>query len=108
MKTYIISLLFLLSACSTNMGLYDKDDPENNEFSVANTLLSVVAAAAIVAGGEAMADSFSNNNNYAVDSYAWDWQPGNSMWVCRNKNNGQYSLYEKCSGLSQNDYTWPS
>ena len=92
----IIFGIFLISSCSTNQGWYDKNDPSNNEFSVVNTVLSVGAAAAVVIGAHELAD---NKNNFAGgDSYAWDYQPGNNSWVCRNRRNGQYSYNYNCSG----------
>lgn len=92
----IITGIFLISSCSTNQGWYDKNDPSHNEFSVVNTVLSVGAAAAVVMGAHELADS--KNNYGSSNSYAWDYQPGNNTWVCRNKRNGQYSNYYNCTG----------
>ena len=96
MKLFSIIAILFISSCSTSKGWYDSDDPANNEFSVVNTVLSVGAAAAIVIGGKEVADSLSNS--YTGNSYAWDYQPGNNTWVCRNRNNGQYANYSNCSG----------
>lgn len=38
--------------------------------------------------------------------YAWDYEPGNGQWVCRNKSNGQYVSIGNCSGIPKVDY-WP-
>ena len=94
MKYLTLITIFFISSCSTTQGWYDSDDPANNEFSIVNTVLSVGAAAAIVIGGKEVADSLSNS--YTGNSYAWDYQPGNQTWVCRNRNNGQYSSQDKC------------
>ena len=81
-------------------------DPDHDEFSVVNTVLSVGAAAAIIIGGKEVVDSM--GNSYSGDSYAWDWQPGNQTWVCRNRNNGQYASHDKCPTLtSSTPDGWP-
>ena len=98
--------IFFITSCSTTQGWYDSDDPSNSEFSIVNTVLSVGAVAAIVMGAHELADNL--GNSYAGDSYAWDYQPGNDTWVCRNKRNGQYANFSNCPSLSQ--YTvdnWP-
>ena len=66
--------------------------------------MSVGAAAAVVMGAHELADS--KNNFAGGDSYAWDYQPGNHSWVCRNKRNGQYSNYSNCSGPKIDNWQW--
>ena len=103
--SFLIIILFI-SSCSTKQGFYDSDDPDHDEFSVVNTVLSVGAAAAIIIGGKEVVDSM--GNSYSGDSYAWDWQPGNQTWVCRNRNNGQYASHDKCPTLtSSTPDGWP-
>ena len=103
MKYVALFAIFCISSCSTTQGWYDSDDPANNEFSIVNTVLSIGAAVGIVYGGKEVADNL--RNSYAGDSYAWDYQPGNDTWVCRNKNNGQYSYLYNCSGIKIDN--WP-
>ena len=97
-----ILIASMLSACSTAGGMYKADDSEHGDFSPGRTILSVVGVLAAVAavknsgGGGAAAES----------GYAWDYQPGNRQWVCRNKYNGQYAVKENCAGLPLVD-NWP-
>lgn len=99
----IFLVLVLISSCSTNRGFYSSSDPEHDEFSIVNTVLSVGAAAAVVIGVTSGVGGNSYSNSYGYNSYAWDYQPGNNTWVCRNRSNGQYSLYSNCAGLAKVD-----
>ena len=103
MKKIISTILIasMLAACSTAGGIYKADDSEHGEFSPGRTILSVVGVLAAVAaarhgGGGAAAET----------GYAWDYQPGNRQWVCRDKSNGQYAARENCAGLPFVD-NWP-
>ncbi len=106
MKAIAIALIIsILSACSTKGGMYKKDDPQHGEFSAGNTILGIVGAAAAVLGVKELSKN-GGGNSYANSGYAWDYQPGNGQWVCRNKANGQYSYLENCNGLPYVD-NWP-
>lgn len=91
----------LLLGCSTAGGIYKKDDPEHGELSIGRTLLTVIGVAAGIAaarkgGGASSGDS----------GYAWDYQPGNAQWVCRDRSNGQYAYLQNCATVPKYDY-WP-
>ena len=45
-------------------------------------MVGVLAAVAAEKGG---------GNSYPNSSYAWDYQPGNRQWCCRDSANGQYA-----------------
>lgn len=99
-KLIAISLVAaLLAGCSTAGGIYKRGDAENGEFSLGKTLLSVIAVAGAVAvvrkGG---------GGSYAESGYAWDYQPGNGQWVCRDKSNGRYAYKENCAGAPVVDH----
>jgi hypothetical protein len=102
----ILALLVgsVLAGCSTTGGIYSKDDAQNSEFSAgrtALTILGIIGAAAVArrgGGGGASA--------YGEEGYAWDYQPGNRQWVCRDKANGQYTYASNCAGVPMVDY-WP-
>lgn len=96
----------MLSACSTAGGIYKKDDAEHGEFSAGRTILGVIGAVGIVLGAKELSKSGGGGNSYADTGYAWDYQPGNRQWACRNKANGQYANKEKCNGLPYVD-NWP-
>lgn len=101
----IILIISFLAGCSTTGGWYSKDDPSNNEFSIVNSALGVVGAAAAVVGIAAAANG-GGGNSFAQSGYAWDYQPGNAQWVCRNKANGQYAYSSNCRGMPYID-NWP-
>lgn len=101
----IILILSLLIGCSTTGGWYDKNDANNNEFSLVNSALGVGAAALAVVGISA-ASKGGGGNSYANSGYAWDYQPGNGQWVCRNRANGQYAYQYNCNGQPYVD-NWP-
>jgi hypothetical protein len=96
-----VTLALYLAGCSTSGGFYSKNDPSNSDFSVGNTLLSVIA----VAGAVAVAKE-GGGNGFAESGFAWDYQPGNGQWVCRDKSNGQYAYADNCYGLPYVD-NWP-
>lgn len=91
----------LLFGCSTSGGIYKKGDDTHGEFSVGRTALSVFAVIGLVAA--AAAGGGGGGGSYG---HAWDYQPGNGQWVCRNRSNGQYAYTENCSGLAMVD-NWP-
>ena len=99
-------IISILSACSTAGGMYKKDDAENGDFSAGRTILGVIGVVGIVLEARELGKSGGGGSSYADTGYAWDYQPGNGQWVCRNKANGQYSLKEKCNGLPYVD-NWP-
>jgi hypothetical protein len=99
----ILLMVMLISSCSTKGGFYDSSDPEHDEFSIVNSVLSIGAAAAVVIGVANGVGGNSYSNSYGYNSYAWDYQPGNNTWVCRNRSNGQYSLYSNCAGMARVD-----
>ena len=103
MKRLISQLLILsmLSACSTAGGFYKKDDATHGEFSPIKTIGAVIGVAAVVA-----AAAGGGGSSYADSGYAWDYQPGNGQWVCRDKANGQYAYKEKCKDTPYVD-NWP-
>src|SRR5262245_6190305 len=84
----------LLAGCSTAGGMYKKDEPVNGEFSIGRTALGVLGGIAIIAGAAAAARG---GGGAAAHSYAWDYQPGNGQWVCRDRANGQYSYEANCA-----------
>lgn len=101
-KLFCLILISLqLVSCSTKGGIYKSGDREHGEFSMGRTVMTVIGVAAAAAaakggGGGAPQDS----------GYAWDYQPGNRQWVCRNKANGQYARQENCAGQPLVD-NWP-
>jgi hypothetical protein len=93
----------LLAGCSTAGGMYSSSDPQNSEFSAgrtALTILGILGAAAVARNGGG------GGGDYSASGYAWDYQPGNGQWVCRNKANGQYAYAYNCAGVPKVDY-WP-
>jgi hypothetical protein len=94
----------VLAGCSTTGGIYSKNDAQNSEFSAgrtALTILGILGAAAVARKGGG-----GGFNGYAEEGYAWDYQPGNQQWVCRNRANGQYAYASNCAGLPMVD-NWP-
>ncbi len=109
MKKTISTLLIctLLSACSTTGGMYDKNDPKNNEFSAVRTILTGVAVIGLIYGASQGGDGSRGGGPTGMyETPKWDYQPGNRQWVCRNANNGQYLVHEKCGNQLQVD-NWP-
>jgi len=100
--TVITLVGFLLTSCSTSGGVYDPKK-KGDEFSLKRTIGLVIGVAAAVA----VAKNGGGGSGYVPDDYAWDYQPANAQWVCRNKANGQYAKKEKCDGKRQTDATWP-
>ena len=101
----IISLVLVVSfmvGCSTSGGIYKKGDASNGEFSAGRTILSVVGVLAAIAA----ARGGGGGHSYAQSGYAWDYQPGNGQWVCRDKSNGQYANAQNCNGIAKVD-NWP-
>ena len=102
--TYLL-ITSILTGCSSTGGIYSENDPNNSEFSAGRTILSVVGAVGVVLGAKALSKN-GGGSSYAGNSYAWDYQPGNGQWVCRNTSNGQYAYKSNCEGLAYID-NWP-
>ncbi|KII79193.1 hypothetical protein [Vibrio renipiscarius] len=115
-KKIIISILLFttITACTTNQELYTGDDDE--EFSTFNTIalpiviVGVVAVAVIVIAGASQSGSGSSSSdyvyckgNYCHQAAAWDYQPGNAQYRCRNTENGQFVSNYYCSGQYKQD-----
>jgi hypothetical protein len=101
----IISLILLISflvGCSTSGGIYKKGDSSNGDFSAGRTILSVIGVLAAVAAARGGGGGGGGGNS----GYAWDYQPGNGQWVCRDRSNGQYAYIQNCNGIAQVD-SWP-
>lgn len=92
----------ILSACSSAGGIYKADDSTHGEFSAGRTVLSVLSVLAVAAAVK----NGGGGGSYAQTGYAWDYQPGNNQWVCRDKSNGQYADKTNCAGVPMVDY-WP-
>jgi hypothetical protein len=93
----------MFAGCSTTGGIYSKNDAQNSEFSAgrtALTILGILGAAAVARRGGG------GSTGYAEQGYAWDYQPGNGQWVCRNKANGQYAYAYNCADVPKVD-CWP-
>lgn len=101
MFTILLLVVSLITGCSSSGGIYKKDDPAHGEFSPGRTLLGIIA----VAGAVALAKE-KGGGGYTNQGYAWDYQPNNGQWVCRNKANGQYAYKESCDGILMVDH-WP-
>ena len=99
-----VLLVCLIAGCSTSGGIYKKGDGVDGEFSPGKTVLSVVGVIAGVAAAAAMAKG--GGGGYGAQGYAWDYQPGNGQWACRNKSNGEYAYEYQCAGMVKADY-WP-
>jgi hypothetical protein len=95
-------ITFQLIGCSTSGGIYKKDDAKDGEFSVGRTALTILGVAAAVAAAKG-----GGGGGYQAQGYAWDYQPGNRQWVCRDKSNGQYARKENCAGIAVVDH-WPN
>lgn len=104
----IISILLIISivGCSTNGGWYKKDDPTHGEFSTLKSIGAVLGIVVVAAGAAAASKGGGGSSSYGDSGYAWDYQPGNGQWVCRNKSNGQYAYKENCNSAAFVDY-WP-
>ena len=81
-------------------------------------IIAIGAAAAAVdaanssSGGGGEAYSAPTYQSYGATGYAWDLidSPHNAfqtIYVCRNKSNGQFAEHRFCSHLLKNDNTWP-
>jgi hypothetical protein len=117
MKSFILTLLtcVVLAGCSTTGGIYDSKDEKNNQFSVGNTLLTIlgVAAAAAIAAGGGSGGGGTGGNSFAPTDYDWAWdqyynQYRQLVWSCRGKQTGQFAELSKCQYKVQNDLTWPA
>lgn len=92
----------LMLGCSTAGGIYKEGDQKHGEFSGGRTFLTILGIAAAAAA----ARHGGGGGSYADQGFAWDYQPGNRQWACRNKANGQYAYAYQCAGVPQVDY-WP-
>lgn len=101
---YAVTLL-VCAGCSTTGGFYKSGDPKNGQFSLEKTILLAIGAAAAVAVGRSAGGGGGGGGGWS--GYAWDYQPADGQWVCRNKSNGEYSFKENCAGLLMVDSTWP-
>ncbi len=103
MKKTIANLLLVcvtLTACSTTGGMYDANDPKNNEFSPLRTLFVGAAVVGLVYGAS------QGGGGGSYENPKWDYQKANYQWVCRNATNGQYLALEKCANQPRID-NWP-
>jgi hypothetical protein len=98
----VIATSLFLTSCSTSGGIYDPKNSKD-EFSLKKTIGLAIGVAAVVAA----AKHGGGGSNYATPDYAWDYQPKNDQWVCRDKTNGQYAKLEKCNSKPKIDTTWP-
>ena len=109
LATFIVAIH--LSGCSTTGGIYSPSDPDNSDFSIGRTLLSVVAVAGAVA--IAANGGGGGGSNYAAQDYDWAWdefynQHYQLVWACRGKQTGQFADLEKCAYKYKSDITWPA
>lgn len=76
---------------------------------------AIAVGVAIAAVGTAVAVCSNNNcggGGYQTSNYGYAWdlirnQYGTPVYVCRNRQNGQFTYEYQCAGMSKNDYTWP-
>lgn len=71
----------------------------------------ILAAAAVAVAVDAAQNSAGSGYN-SYGGYAWDLidHPTvaySTIYVCRNKSNGQFAEARYCANLAQNDLTWP-
>ena len=105
----LVCIYALLSACSKGGGIYSKNDPENNEFSVVNTLLvgvAVVGAVALVDDCRRHKCASGGGGGYYEDP-EWDYLKASGQWVCRNAVNGEFMDLDRCSNKVMVD-NWPN
>lgn len=107
--TLLVTTL-ILCGCSTRGGIYKSNDPENGDFSLGRTLLTILA----VAGAAAIARNGggSGGSGYAPQDYDWAWDEFYNenyqlVWACRGKQTGQFSDFDRCSGKLKIDNEWP-
>jgi hypothetical protein len=104
-RTPIVALTaacLFLTSCSTSGGIYDPKNSKD-EFSLKRTIALAIGVAAVVAASK----NGGGGGGYVTPDYAWDYQPKNDQWVCRDKTNGQYAKLEKCNSKPKTDTTWP-
>lgn len=105
----LISFLYT-SGCSTQGGFYSEADPQNNEFSIVNSILLPVAVAGVVVGavlvGAAISESRGSGGGGYWEDPRWDFLRANSMWACRNARDGQFLETNKCATQPLID-NWP-
>ena len=72
-KIVIVSLALMLSACSTNYGLYSKGDERHGEYGYVSTYLAIAATAILIgsAGGGGGAYGGGSDNNNDNDEYGY-------------------------------------
>lgn len=93
----------LMMGCSTRGGIYSGGG-EHGEFSPGRTFLTILGIAAVAAAarhGGGGAGGFGTQYGYA-----WDYQPGDGTWVCRDRSDGQYAFDRHCEGVPLVD-AWP-
>jgi len=102
-RRFIATLLIfsILCGCSTNGGMYKKDDYQNNEFSVVNTLFAGLAVVGVVAA------AMSGGGGGYYEDPKWDYIQSNGQWVCRNAVNGQFMSKDRCAYQPYID-NWPN
>jgi hypothetical protein len=101
MRNGVLALLvcFVLSSCSTSGGVYDRNDPNNSEFSPIRTLFVGAAVVGVVYGA-------SRSGGGSYENPKWDYLQANRQWACRNANNGQFLTTDKCANKPMVD-NWP-
>ena len=105
----ILCLSSFASACSKGGGIYNSKDPQNNDFSVINTLLigvAVVGAVAIIEDCRQHKCARGGGGGYYEDP-EWDYIQATGEWVCRNAVNGQFMEIDRCYGKAMVD-NWPN
>jgi hypothetical protein len=110
----LLAACIVFSGCSTTGGVYNSNDEKNKEFSVGNTLLTILgvaATAALAASGGG--GGYGGNSYYEQTDYDWAWdqyynQYRQLVWSCRGMQTGQFAYLSKCQYKTQNDFTWPS
>jgi hypothetical protein len=104
----MICIASFVSACSKGGGMYDKNDPTNNQFSVVNTLLvGVAVVGAVAAVEECRRHKCASGGGGYSDDPEWDYLQASGQWACRNAVNGQFMDDNRCYAKPMVD-NWPN